>query len=62
MRAVMRAKGGPAQIRCSAHEFNGREDLICIPQKTAILAKDYTGENYKHFLPSPNDKNRNTAN
>jgi hypothetical protein len=37
-----------------------REELICIFQKTTTIAKDYIGENPNHFLPSPNDKNRNT--
>lgn len=38
-----------------------REDLICIFQKTTTITKNYIGADWNHFLPSLNDKNRNTA-
>jgi hypothetical protein len=40
----------------------GRDDLICIVQKTLTIIKDYTASRQKHFLRPKKDKYRNTTN
>jgi len=39
----------------------GRDDLICIVQKTPTIIKDYTALGQKHFLHQKKDKYRNTT-
>jgi hypothetical protein len=49
-----------SHLRIEIAKTNPRDDLICIFQKTRTIAKDYSGANQNHFLPSPQDKNRNS--
>lgn len=47
-------------LRIAVVKSTAREDLICIFQKTTTITKNYIGADWNHFLPSQNDKNRNT--